>query len=915
MSIRVILSPATRLCAWILCASLGAASVLGTFDPARDLDGFEAVFKSELRDLYPVDKYADLLGTELSTAAIEKLREQWAKEKAAGDAEAARLRADPALLQMHVVRRGVRADEYLSKIVLEERADFAPCPLFIQKPAGAAEDYVAKTSASYSAWLQKLAGRFDALYAKPLALERRKAVPLVPVVILASTGDFRNYSGQSQRDAIFDDELGAVVGHGDAFGVDRAPTEARVRLLYSFVHALLDAHQPDATPRGAYWFEYGLPTYLTYHTGLTPAALDTPELPRAWLELLVKTVRDLERRETLLFPIAEMVGFPDAAEVSKRSKAMSKRLKIAEANDAELLECFRAQVVLSMHFLQDGHGEPSRAAFLRYLKARMTGAADRDAFLAAFDASAQAKLDADFYDYVFAKYAEAFPAQPSDRGVVEGLFAARAAPPTESDAPAATPVPAPAPPPFDPRKLALKSDDVESQHALALAQAKSGDLDGARARLAPLASRDAEVAREIERIDGLIALRRGYFESLAAAGTKWVGEFEGKKIVAPITKLEGGAVYLGENRQGVAKIPLASVPLLDVAKQADKKEKQGAAPAWARSFAFLLCGEAKWDKLGKDDSADAKALRADAQAMYPALLRAAAAAAELERLAAAGVPTRASDAERAVADAAALARSHRDVPFVAVRLADLRELARLALAVTFGEAGVAGVLAAPNRTTSDGRVIVTYDFASPSELQDWLATTQVLRGFFKANSKEKKDAEALELRVDGGDLALTGFGVLKHRLRLAGAFRIAMDYQFVLVSSNDVSNPWFDVYMHCDGKESAIFSNPRGSLYVNDEKTSYRKQSISAESGLYLGTDYKLEIVGDGKTVTTHLDGEKMHEAAYGPRGSGLLGLMVRCETPLLVHRLEIEGTLDPAAKDELFADWSRKKLAELGFE
>ncbi len=912
-----------RICAWFFCAVLTAANTRGTFDPARDLEGFEALFTSELNDLYPIEKYSDLLGTELSDAAIQKLREQWAREKARGDVEAARLRADPALLQMHVLRRGIREHKYLSKIVLEERAEYAPCPVFIQKPVSANERYVADTAATYSAWLKKSLELFDARYVKPLALERRKELPLLPVVILASTGDFRNYSNQPTRDAAFDDKLHVVVGHGDAFGVETSPIDARVRLLYSFAQALVDAHAPAGAPAGSYWFEYGFPPYASFHTGLTPAALDRPEPPRAALERIVQTALDRAKRETMLFPIAELVGIYGTPELAKLSNAQAKRLSVEPANANELFECFRAQAIVAMHFLQDGHGEAGRAAFLRYFKARMTGTTDRDAFLAAYDVAARAKLDADFYDYVFTEYARAFPGQTVDPSIVAGLFASRPATPS----PVLAPVSAP-PPPFDPKKLALRADDLESQHALALAEAKQGDLDGARARLAALAPRaDAAIARELERIGALIQLRDGYFASLVAAGTKWVSEFDGKKIVAPITKVDGGMLHLGENRQGITKIPLAAIPLIEIAKQADKKEKQGVAPAWARSFAFLLAGEEKWDKTPKDESAAAKALRADAKAFYPAAIAAADAAASITRLAAAGVPTRATDADAAIAAVGSLVREHRDVPFVTARLADLRELARLSLVVSFGQAGIAGLLAGANRTASDGRVFVTYEFDSATETEDFLPAPKVMRHFFKSKAKDKakdKDKEKdkdkdntqpVTMTVDGGDLVLAGSGALQHRLRIAGAFRFSIEFEFEHIESNDVVNPWFEVFLHSDGQDSAILSNPRGALYVRDTKDRYEKQSISTETGLYLGTDYKLEIIGDGERVTTHLDGEKMHEAAYGPRTAGILGFLVRCETPLRIHRLDIEGTLDPSAKDELISTWTLRKLAELGFE
>lgn len=912
---KVVRELSTRLCAWLLCAVLASAQTGGTFDPARDLDGFEALFKSELSDLYPVDKYSDLLGTEVTDAELAKLRAEWAKAKQAGDVEAARLRADPALLQIHVLRREIRGHKYLSKIDLVESADYAPCPLFIQKPAKIDEGYVAKTAAAHAPWLKKVRETFDERYAKPLGLERRTDYPLQPVAILASAGDFRNFWNWPGRDALYDNRLWLVVGHGDAFGVETSPIEARVRLLYSFVSALVEAHELTAGPAASLWFNFGFPPYLGYHTGLTPASLDRREIPAAALDKLVKTCIDQARRETLLFPIEELVGIRTIEQLTLLSSANAKRLSVQTPDENELSECFRAQAIVAMHFLQDARDEAGGAAFTKYFKARMSATSDHDAFYSAYDAHARTALDREFYEYVISEHARAFPGQGVDHRVAAGLFESKRSP-VPVDVPIAADPAAPAPVVFDPAKLALGVDDVEAQHALALAQARRGELERARTRLAGISkSGDARIARELERIDALIQLRDGYFSSLASSGTKWVGEFEGKKLVAPIVKIDGGFLHLGENRQGVAKIPLAAVSLLEIAKQADKKEKQGTAPPWARSYAYLLAGEAKWDKAPKDASEGATALRGDAQVFYPRALEAAYAAESIEDLAHSALPTNATQVKTVLASIGRLLEKHRSVPLVAARMADLRELARLSLVASFGEVGVTGMVSGTIRSLEGGKIRVTYEFDNPTEANDFAAAPQVLRYMFDARAKDGHPTKPVTSKVEGGDLVLLGNGPWKHCLRFAGAVRIACEFRFEHLATDDVQNPWFHILLHGDGKESGILSNARGGLHVRDAKQDYSKQSISNESGLYLGTDYKLEIFGDGYRVTTFLDGEKQHEAAYGPRVAGIWGLLVHCETPLVIHRLEVEGVLDPAAEGELRSAWTARKLKELGFE
>ena len=132
---------------------------------------------------------------------------------------------------------------------------------------------------------------------------------------------------------------------------------------------------------------------------------------------------------------------------------------------------------------------------------------------------------------------------------------------------------------------------------------------------------DGRIKRDIERIGAAIALRDAYLDFLAKKGARLAIEHDGKKINAPVAKVENGEVVFAENKQGVKSLPLRALDPLEIAKLAEKKETQGNAPAWTRAWIHLLAGDAKWEKLFKVDSDAARDLREDGNVWYRDRLR------------------------------------------------------------------------------------------------------------------------------------------------------------------------------------------------------------------------------------------------------------------------------------------------------
>ncbi len=895
------------------------------FDPSRDLEGFDACYSSEFSELYPLDVYSGMLGREMSAAELQDVHKRWMADCASGDAKVAALRADPREECAWLLRHRMAKSSYFSKITCIEDRSFPGFVFFVQRPAKDLPDYAASVARDYGPWLAKLQSVFDEQYTKPLKLERQRTHALWAVAILASEGDYFNFWGihpnpsANAARACYDPLLRLVVGYEDPFKQDGPPADRRYPILNAFVREMLHAYStsPDGRP-GALWLEEGLASYLAYHEGLTPACLDERRIRPATLETIVGLAQAKTKGRVVLHPIEDLVALKSPEDVDALVTRRCDATGAVRPAENDVVNGFYGQSTLWIHFLHRAEDGALEQPFLKYLRWALSFDAGPDAMRLALDKRSLAALDREFFLWVFQEHDRAFPLAKADPAVIEALFAdKRPASDNTASGPTATSPAAP----FSPAVLAVGPSDIEAQHGLALLQARAGDLEGAIAALNLLADakpappEDARVAREIQRLEQLVRLRDGFLESLRLSGAKWSTEFQGKKVIAAVSKVEGGFVHLSENRQGVPKIPLAALDLLEIAKQAGKKEEQGNAEPWARSYACVLAEDAKWEKLLKDTSDEARALREDARTLYPERLRAGRAASALNALSGATLPHGRQAGEASCESIRSLLASFGDVSIVQRKNGDLKRLAAAAAEAALADVEPASLLHGKWSEIEAGKVSIVYDFDQEAEAQDFRKQVGYMKEWRKAFKLDAGKEEDSSWRVRDG--SFEGVGAACYRFALAFSAPMTVRYELRVSDAEAGRTAQVDFFVGIcdDGKQNCILSSNFGHLKVRDSGQGVDTDVRRPEGFSYfVETPYRLEVRHDGTTVSVWIDGEKSAEAPCATRKGGGVFLWFHTTMPIAIQRLEIEGKVDPASIQALRATCAGKKLAEMGF-
>lgn len=914
-----------RTCAsLVLSLPVLAQSPVVKFDPTRDLDGFEDCMRSEFKDLYPIARYETLLGKELSVAEVERLKETWKTEARAALKAIEALRADPMGVYMHHLHRKLATDAYFSKIAWIEDRSAAPFVFVVQKPAKEDPEYVKRVIGLYLPWVQKLERLMDTLYVQPLALKRRPESAGYTVCILASQGDFMNYSRLAPSDFVHvGSALELAVGYEDPFDTSASHTRKRNPVLSRVARLMLESYTSPGAELSL-WIASGLPGYLAYHEGLVPESLDKRRIDDDGLGLIVEAFQKRERRAVLLHPVEDLLDIDDSESLANLVLKRAAAARLKEPAWGELLQAIRIQSVLWMHFLQDAEDGKYRARFQKYLAGEFSGQRGSAAFQRAFEGVDLSALNREFFAFVLSERERAHPTPKLDRAPLEKLFEDRAEKPrstvgaTASGSRAASSAPAP----FKPSTLAVDAKDTTAQHGLALLRARGGDLEGARKMLQDLSAQKpaepeaARIARDIDRLSELVLLRDGFLASSIESGAKWSSEFQGRKFVAKVVKVEGGLVRLGENKAGISEIPLSALEPGEIARLADKKDKQGAAAPWSRAYAYIVAGDARWEKLTKDPSPAARELYQDAKAWYPELLRVGEAARTLGELSQSALPKTRAEGDAVLASIRALLAAASDVPLVRERIEGLRALALAAAEQSFTAQDPAALVHGVYTPIENGRVKIVYDFKKADQLLDFTRRAGYLKDWAEGFGPLQRSEAESSFSIENGALVGKGATCYRHKLGFTAPLTVRCAFRWKSVEIEDAAGSNFMVGLCDDGQGSCIAAGGAGYILVDDLKTHYSKRSTDAKPGSYvIGQTYHLDVQHDGSKVATFVDDVQRHEASAGPRTSGDVFLWVHADYPLVIDRLEIEGTIDAAALKRLKSEWIAEKVAALGFK
>ena len=901
----------------LLAAAALAQDPAPGFDPVRDLEGWDEANFSTWAGLYDLAPFEAAAGTALDEAALAALRDRWRAERARVAARVASIEADPRERRWFEQERELARSEAFAKTRFLEARAGTRARLLVE--VGVDGDRARRIADDWTPWIAKVEQVFDARYAKPLALARRPEAAADTVVLLAGEESYRAWSRAANvpqtelAAALWSPGVGVVVGYEDDFLAAVDAVWRRYPVLREHVRALCAAHVRRGAGLGSLWLEEGLASYLAWHAGETPAALDARAIDAGALAALVEVASDPAQREVLVGRLAELV------DVASTRAAIDLAERHAESRGepappwTRTLRTFYAQSALWMHFLQHAGGGRWRSGFEAYLRSAFAG--DARAF------------ELEYWRYVWKLHQEAFPAVELDASAPEVLSAPRAAPGPAAARRAARAAnvarvaPATAPDPaFSPAQLAPEEQDLEAQHALALALARAGDLEGAAAKLAALGAMpgggvEAErIARDLARVRELAKLRDGWFESLRQTGKPWVTQWKGRALSTGIERIEDGWLHLRPNQLGLAKIRLAEVDPYAIARQAARPEERGGAAAWARAYAYALAGDEKWDKLAKDDSPEAAKLREDVSTWLPDLLRGSRCANALAELARTRLPLAPRDAKAVAERIRALLELGRGTPILERKLAPLRQLALHALAASAVEVEARTLAHGAWAEQEGGVVRLTYDFADPAQAQDFARVRHFVEGWKTRAAEGADPAGASPWKVADGELAGVGLARYRHYLVLSAPIRVRWRVRFDASEAADPTPPRFSLSVCDDGEGSAIECADFGDLSILDRDSGFQRRLKAPDFAPTTGVRYEFELVHDGSTVTTSIDGEKRQSASCGPRRTGSLHLTFQTQIPIAIEELEIEGVRDAAAIEAARAEAMLARLRELGF-
>jgi len=176
-----------------------------------------------------------------------------------------------------------------------------------------------------------------------------------------------------------------------------------------------------------------------------------------------------------------------------------------------------------------------------------------------------------------------------------------------------------------------------------------------------------------------------------------------------VRAVEGEWLLLAENRQGVARLPLADFSLEMLAKELPSPTPE----AWIKPYLQLLTSAGRPPKLAQEERALVD-LRADAL-QISARLQSGIAALEFESLADRGLPSDASAARDAVGALRKLLSVHGASPLAAARREALRDYATFALGASVGIEQVPELFGGACEILPDGQVTWTLQFDDERE--------------------------------------------------------------------------------------------------------------------------------------------------------------------------------------------------------
>jgi len=903
------------------------------FDPSRDLDGFEQAAASQHRDLYPLKRYLEQAGQELTVTELAKRIEEWRIARDAVLKRIEAIRADPREAHLYTLERQFAAHPYFSKVRYDVDRSFEGRLFLVQHPppgTNITRD-PRKIADFYGPPMRRMEEAFVKGFVKPLGLNRRSSYAAYTLVVLTDEDEYHAFSQSTEQAwqlsaAYYEPRLSVIVAYGDPFAPDTTPALQRRLVLSEFARALQHAHfQGRAERPTSLWLNLGFASWFGWREGVLAEAKDKTAIDPDALADLARIAEDKTTSEVVLHPLFDLLQVRATGDVVLLAKQRAEAAKVPPPSTETTLRAFYVQAELWSHYLHDAQGGRHREAFLKFFQSSLSGLDGLDAFTLAFRQADLGILDREFYSDLRGEHEKLFPSVKLDRAFFDAPFADR---PTArkgallESAAATTPAASsgPAEPAFAAVAAAVGTGDVDGRHALALAQAMKGDLEGALRALEEIVptARPPEserISREIERVKQFILLRDGWFAHLARSGDKISGKYRGQEFVATVKSVEDGWVNLGENPLGLSKVPVGIFQPFEIARQAGRKEEQGQAEPWARFWPYILAGEKKWEQLLKDDSAAAVSLREDAGAWYPQLLKTAKAAVALDEIAATPEPSNAKEAGKFLGAVKSLLSTHGDLPLVQRKIEPLRRAASSVILKAYAEQDPGKQCHGTWTTLGHGLANVVYDFAKPEEALDFRRVPDYLREYHGSLPPTVKSEADSVFAVANGEFSGTGSACYRHFVEFATPLALRFDVLFRNAPAKTGQGAFTFMIGACDdNKGSYLACLNFGGLAIADLASQTFKTFPYDEPTLSKKV-FRLELRHDGSTVSTWLNGAKKFESTCAGRTNGSVFLWFHSDNPIAIQRLEIDGRVDPAWPEKARAAFFHARLEELGFK
>lgn len=286
----------------------------------------------------------------------------------------------------------------------------------------------------------------------------------------------------------------------------------------------------------------------------------------------------------------------------------------------------------------------------------------------------------------------------------------------------------------------------------------------------------------------------------------------------------------------------------------------------------------------------------------------------VDGLAKKALPKTRPEAEPTVAALEELMSKYATTTCVLFKKSGLQRLARASLEVLSTDVDPALAVHGKITPAQDGAVTLTYEFDSPDESLDFVMNKGHLAAWRKAYSKIRFAEDDSKLEVKDGNLSMLGDAMWRLPVGFSVPLTLKATFRFEQESGTLNASPHLAFSVCDDGKQSYVNVSSLGDMHVWDAESGKNSSVRSKITSFHWGRAYKLELGCENGKVTAIVDGETASTSDLGPRASGGVELMLHCETPILLERLEITGKLEPASLAALRKAWAERKLVAMGF-